>query len=272
MRSQLKLNILILLIRTVYFLGGGGCLWLAFYMISENSKGDYLQLPGIFLGVFFGILGIGALYQMVTLKELKNEGRARKFYNRVSIVFIKIILVLLLPALIYGLSINIKKQFGGISKAELTTIKGRITNKVEVYQGTKSSGDAIYITLKEYPGFRFDIEDEALDATDAYKYLLYVKRGERLSIDIKTEEYKKKLSKEEPLGFFDKYVNYGFISVYGLRDKNHTYLTLERYNEKDKEDAMLGILIFGGIMLYIIWLGIQDLYAWWIKRKRNVMI
>jgi hypothetical protein len=70
------------------------------------------------------------------------------------------------------------------------------------------------------------------------------------------DEYQMKLTKEKPLGFWDKTINYSFISVYELRDKDHTYLTIRDLNKEHKSDTPIGIWMFGLAGLFVLGTGI----------------
>jgi hypothetical protein len=61
-------------------------------------------------------------------------------------------------------------------------------------------------------------------ATD--NFINNVKQGDTLSISILTDEFVKKITKTKELDFYDKYVDYGFIIVFEVSDKNQNYLNL----------------------------------------------
>jgi hypothetical protein len=139
--------------------------------------------------------------------------------------------------------------------SDLHTIRDVITNKAEIHKGSKGS-KSIQIRLKSYPPFNFDIDGLAYSATYASEYVANVKVGDTLYVEVLKEEYEMKLSKEKPLGFWDKTVNYSFIRVYELRDKNRIYLSLSGYNEEHKSDVLFGILLYGLAGAFILGTGI----------------
>jgi hypothetical protein len=142
-----------------------------------------------------------------------------------------------------------------IKYSELQTITDVITNKAEIEKGSKGSR-SIRIKLKSYPTFSFDIAGNGYSATYASDYVANVKIGDTLNLDIMKDEYQMKLTKEKSLGFWDKTINYSFISVYGLRDKNNTYLNLTDYNNVHKSDTPIGIWVFGLAGLFVLGSGL----------------
>ncbi|MFD2246994.1 hypothetical protein [Pontibacter ruber] len=145
-----------------------------------------------------------------------------------------------------------------LSSDSLTTITGEITSPVEISSGAKSSR-YIQIELKEYPGFSFDINGVAYAATDADEFVSRVKVGDRVSLSIPTDQYRKKLTKEEELGFWDKTVNYSFIQVYGLQDNHQSYLSTYAYGEEKKDDDKVGIWAFSLLCVFFSGIGIYVL-------------
>ena len=159
-----------------------------------------------------------------------------------------------------GLFLYAAKHFyttkdNGIKYSDIYAITDAIINKAEIEIGSKGSR-SIRIKLKSYPLFNFDIAGISYYATNSSDYVANVKIGDTLSLDILKDEYQMKLSKEIPLVFWDKSVNYSFISVYGLRDKNNTYLTVSDYNNDYKSDTPIVIWLFGLAGLFMLGGGI----------------
>ncbi len=118
---------------------------------------------------------------------------------------------------------------------DVATVGGIIVNPVRISNtGGESSRNYIRVILYQYPDFIFDIYDVAYRVTNRRAYLEYVKPGDSVYLDVLADVYKKKITGQMPLGFFDKTVNYKKISVYGLRDKHANYLTLKDYNNADQ--------------------------------------
>lgn len=142
---------------------------------------------------------------------------------------------------------------------DITTIKGEIINDVEIEKGTRGKR-SIEIRIAEYPEFIFTLSGKSYDASNSKNYVAKAKKGDLISLDIKTEIYLKKLTKEKELELWDKIINYNFISVYGLKDKNYNYLTLDRYNDLRKEDSSWAWWFLTLICLSLIGSGIWFLW------------
>lgn len=142
-------------------------------------------------------------------------------------------------------------RINDLKYSELQTIADVITNRAEIEVGSRGSR-SIIIKLKSYPLFRFNIVGNGFSATHVSDYVANVKIGDTLNLDIKKDEYQMKLTKEKELGFWDKTVNYSLISVYGLRDKNYSYLTLADYNSEYKKDAPIGFVLLGFIGIFML--------------------
>jgi len=109
------------------------------------------------------------------------------------------------------------------------------------------------LVLDKYPDFNFDIEGTSYYAINLNRYLTKVKTGDTLFLDIKTDVYQKKLSKEKELSFSDKTVNYRKIYVYELKDKNRSYMALKDNNNDRNE---WGHYFWGIIGLFFIGCGV----------------
>ncbi len=138
-----------------------------------------------------------------------------------------------------------------LTPADITTLKEVITSDVRITKGSKGSR-SICLDLMHYPDFNFEINNTTFKATAADDFVANVRTGDTIEVEIATDEYQMKLTKEKELGFFDKTVNYRTIAIYGLRDKNRAYLLLAGYNTvkfsiKDFRFWMMGI--FGLIAL-----------------------
>lgn len=208
------------------------------YKLSSSIYGNYSELRN----------------NLISGKKnnLKKEIKLIKRKNAILAVFF-----LITGGLFLFLSFNfyyLNKE--AINYHDLQTITGVITNKAEIHVGSKGSG-SININLRSYPSFNFYISGNSLNATNTSSYIENVKIGDTLTIEILKDEYQKKLTKEIPLSFWDKSINYSFISVYGLRDKNTSFLHFNDYIFELKNDralvplflwvfAIVGLFMIGG--------------------------
>ncbi|POY35000.1 hypothetical protein C3K47_17230 [Solitalea longa] len=153
--------------------------------------------------------------------------------------------------LFYGAYNSYLKKDKQLSYNELSKISSVIINQPEITKGSKGS-KSIKIKLKDYPNFDFDINGVAFSSTYVDDYINYVNTGDTLNVYILKDEYLKKITKEKKLNFFDKTVNYQFISVYGLTDAQKIYLSLSSYNETNQKDNEEGIWLFLGLGIFFV--------------------
>lgn len=170
------------------------------------------------------------------------------------------ILFILSCIFLIGSYISFENSKTILSTQDITTLRQIVTNEIKIDTPAKG-GSSIKLSLKEYPNFDFQINGIAFSATNTSNLISNVKIGDTILVDIKTDEYKKKLTKEKPLGFFDKTLNYKFINIYGLRDKTKTYLTLSDYNAERKTEApwvfWISLLTGLGFLTYTLYATIQ---------------
>lgn len=149
------------------------------------------------------------------------------------------------------------KKVVEMSPLDLAFITDAVSEKPYIVGGKGSH--YIRIKLKNYPDFKFDVDGVAYKASAAKDFVNNTEAGDTITLDIKLEEYEKKIEQSKPLSYFDKSDNYEFISVYGLSDKDYFYLSLVDYNAEKKSDNKVGI--WGAIIagLFFIGAAIYDL-------------
>jgi hypothetical protein len=118
---------------------------------------------------------------------------------------------------------------------QLTTIKVTVSNDLEIDR--RKSSRWVNIKTKEFPTFVFELTGNSFYAANSQQFVDNVGKEDKIEIDILTDTYEKKLTKTKPLTFWDKTVNYHLIGVFGLRDKNQTYMTLDALNAEHKSDS-----------------------------------
>ncbi|UII20548.1 hypothetical protein [Fulvivirga ligni] len=87
--------------------------------------------------------------------------------------------------------------------------------------------------------------------------------GDAVQILISKDQFHKKLTKEQELDFWDKSVNYRYISIYGLRGKGKEYLTLEDFNKAKQADGKLGFWLLLIFATFMFGTGIYMLHERW---------
>jgi hypothetical protein len=141
---------------------------------------------------------------------------------------------------------------------QLTSITSIITTKPEISKSAKGHR-SIQFELKDYPNFEFQLSGVNYSATFVDDFVSNVNLNDTVSLDITTDEYKKKLSKEKELSYLDKSVNYRFIYIYGLRANQNTYLSLSDYNIENNSDRGLGIWFCGLLGIFFTVMAIYQL-------------
>lgn len=144
---------------------------------------------------------------------------------------------------------------------DLSQIVGTVSNEVKVKKsGKRNESLSIPIELKEYPKFKFEISGHGFRSTKTTQLISNVKKGDRIQVDILTEQYKKKLTKEIEMNFWDRGFLYREIIIYGLRDKEVDYFNLSFYNKikmADRND--IGMYALLGFCLFLLGLGTKEL-------------
>lgn len=144
---------------------------------------------------------------------------------------------------------------------QLAKIEGIVVNNVEVKTTGKGSGTrSIEIELEEYPKFIFNLGGSGLDATNVNSLVNNVQQGEKIEIKILKDQYQKKITKEVELGFWDKTINYRIIGIYGIKDKQNSYFSLEQFNRNtivDRNSWSMYLLL--GFSFSILGFGIFEL-------------
>jgi hypothetical protein len=159
----------------------------------------------------------------------------------------------------YGLCYHYRCKEREIKARDLITVKQVIASPIKIYTGRgRTSG---LLKLKDYPDFDFEIDKSAYKALTTETLPAKVRTNDTIFIDIPDNDYQMKLTKEKELGFFDKTINYREIPVYGLRDKNTTYLTLDGYNESNCSSINSDNTLYGVIATIAIGLGLYFLGA-----------
>ncbi len=187
-----------------------------------------------------------------TLKQALTKGKARDTHKEFEIKYRKAIIT---DLAVIGLGL----LFAGIGHAAyssthkgpvpLAVLKGTIANQPHITKGSKGSR-YLDIKLAEYPDFEFSISGKEYRKTYANDYVDYKHIGDTILLSIEQDTYKKKITEEKPLSFFDKTMHYYNIAVYGLQDSRKVFLSSEHRNEEDSSNSgVLFMYIIGGAMV-----------------------
>lgn len=176
-------------------------------------------------------------------KETNDPKRSHK---------IRVLIMLLLSTVFLVASINsIITLFTDIEMKDMYTIKGVILSKPEISTGAKGT-KSIKFKLKGITEFEFMTEFPAYNTTKRKQLFSEVNQKDTIEVDIKKSDYEIKIAKMKEKTIFD-FLNYRFISIYGLRKNNSIYLKLDDYNKEADNDAKYGwwaylLMSMGGIV------------------------
>lgn len=146
---------------------------------------------------------------------------------------------------------------------ELKTINVTVQNQLEIRRSKNSR--SITINTIEYPNFHFELSGTTFNASKAEELVENIDRGNIIELDVTRDVYEKKLIKAKRLSFWDKYYNYSFIKIYGVRHNNQPYLTLNAYNQAHKSDS-IAVWIF-----LLLSLGLTGLGVYFILHSKNIL-
>jgi len=182
----------------------------------------------------------------LTKGKRKDENEIKNWLDRVSyrysIFFILFGLLVLCGA--YWLQNN------RLEKIDKKTIRisGILDNEPKIERGSKGSR-YVQIRLKEYPEFKFSISGVAYSEMHASDYVNFALKGDSIFLTIEESVAKKKLFQTSTLGYLDKHYGWERIRVFGLSDLKRTYLSLNNYTYRDKNEGpiLFWICIFVGV-------------------------
>lgn len=141
---------------------------------------------------------------------------------------------------------------------EVTTLTSEISNEVKIHKGSRNSR-SIRLKFNEYPEYTFILDGVAYSTADKKSFIEDHKRGDVVNVQIATDEFLKKLTKELELEFWDKTVNYRLISIYGLSSNKEEYLTLDDYNKAKLADRKWGFWLLLAFSTFIFGSGVYIL-------------
>jgi len=134
----------------------------------------------------------------------------------------------------------------------LSEVSGVAASPPDVYKSGSSRW--VRVKLTNYPKYTFEINSSAFDATATE--VREIKAGDSVFLGIERSEYKKKISKEQPMGFWHKTDLPDKISIYELADSKYQYLSLENCMLASEADGKLGIYIAAisaGRVIWTLW-------------------
>lgn len=202
-------------------------------------------------------------FKPILIKGKPRNIHSEKMWQYKTTKYWGIAFVIIGSLFLYGFWNIYKNKDNIILPQQLTTIKVYVSNELEIDR--RKSSKWVNIKTKEFPTFVFELTGNSFYAANSQQFVTNVGKGDLIEIDILTDTYEKKLIKTKPPTFWDKTVNYNFISIYGLRALNQTYLTLNDLNNEKKSDSTS----WGFWLFVIVGLGITSsgIYLLTVNRK-----
>lgn len=206
---------------------------------KENKSGKWFDLT-IFTQTENYKISSSVISNYHQFKPILTKGKPRnihseKLWQYKTTKYFGIAFVIIGSLFLYGFWNIYKNKDKTILPQQLTTIKVIVSNELEIDR--RKSSRWVNIKTKEFPTFVFELTGNSFYAANSQQFVANVRKGDIIEIDILTDTYEKKLIKSKTPTFWDKTVNYNFISIYGLRDFNQTYLTLNDLNNEKKSDS-----------------------------------
>ncbi len=112
----------------------------------------------------------------------------------------------------------IKRIASDINYDQLMEIKGVVKVYPETLTSSKPRKDiGLKFELKEYPDFEFKVYESYFMFNDYSDFRSSVYMNKEVILYISLDEYRKKISKESPIKFNDKYFDFNSIRVFGAK-------------------------------------------------------
>ncbi len=231
----------------------GLCLFvfLTYSTLKYAFNADYVQIAGLTMGVFFGLITILMLIGLICLFCKKDielniwnlNWRKWSFFNHSASVLALVCFIVSIVLLL-----NREKQYS----SDYVEIALTQVNNSEIR--TSGKGDRhIQIQTKEYPKYSFKISGIAFENLHSDYYVNKVKQGDTLFVEISKEAYDKKITKTKSLSFRDKTVNYHFITVCGLKHRDIELLSINRYEHAQENNSIWSAFFFIAVGCYFLY-------------------
>ena len=187
----------------------------------------------------------------------RNERTEKAWFRKNALQFGIGFMIVSLPFYYWSYSVY-HSQNTPLLYEETQEITSTLIGEIEIQESRNDR--SIRFAISAYPEFIFQIGGNAYSATYVNSLLDNVQEATEVQIQITKEQYYQKLTQEQELSFWNKYMNYKVIPVYGLKIDGETFLTLSGYNEEKMEDSKFGFWVLLVIATLILGGGIYTLY------------
>jgi hypothetical protein len=142
-----------------------------------------------------------------------------------------------------------------ILQQDLTTLSGTISNKLEIYKGSKGK-NSLTLKLREYPNFDFVWYGVYLESLNSVDLINDAKIGDTATIKILLTDLVNKINKKGNLRISRQIINYSSIVPYDIQIHDKHYISLIDINNNLTAEATsifwVGIVCITLLTIYLI--------------------
>jgi len=235
----------------------------ALFILINALNHEYPDLIGVAFGCVFGLIALTSLFlfllyiikpQSFDIETKKCESNNKKKENPRNIFIVKFGLLFIGLSLSCYLSFRMSHFNSQVTKEDLYTFNAKLIDKPEF--GNFKGNKYLSFKTKNYPKFDFRIGGVAYYRFGNNLFLSDFDNVDTLSLTILKSDFNKKLVKTEKLTASEKYVNYDFITIYGIYFKGTYYSFLEDFNnsaiETNYHNRIFFLVLFGIFLFFII--------------------
>lgn len=169
-----------------------------------------------------------------------------KFFDRLG--------VLLVGTMFTGAVLFLAYQLlkAPIREDDLQIVAGTLMEEAVVSPNRRHSSPSITLKLTEFPAVHFTASQSTFYAMYTKEFVRDVHRGDSVRIRITKEDYRKRIIRNEPPGFFKHFTSGNRIDLYGVVGKGSIYLHPDDTNAFSLRDHwfLIILLIVFGIFLF----------------------
>lgn len=220
--------------------------WTEYYIVLKSGKkiklldSEYSNFHDFF----------SQIKKRINKNDSKNIEFERKDYLKYSVLSGIIACVLLISMLSF---IDNKE----ITNDNFIYIQGKLSDDISYTKrhSGKYKSKYYFVKIKELSDYEFKIIGNSFESvSNKRKNITTFRKGENIIVGIEHDEYLKKITKQKPLNFLDKYRNYKVIQIRQFKDlKNNFYIDIEKANRLRIESNYIAIGLFSVfILLFLI--------------------
>ena len=220
--------------------------WTEYYIVVKSGKkiklldSEYSNFHEFF----------SKITKKIKKNDIKNTEFEKKDYLKYSIVSGIIACILFIS--MFGFIDN-----NTIKNENLTYFQGKLSDDISYTKRHSGNYRSKYYLVKiiEHPDFEFKIIGNYFESVSTKsKNITTFQKGENIIVGIEHDDFLKKITKQKPLNFSDKYRNYKVIHIRQIKDlRNNFYIDIEKANRLRIESNYIAIGLFSVfILLFLI--------------------